>query len=93
MLALGLRHRSGAHLWLQNRTWTPEALIGLVTTALARDVAVTVTGLRDGPARVEWTDPMTGEPVAVEDVTVVGGTLALRPGDIPRDRACRIRYR
>ncbi len=93
VMVVGLVHGGGAHLWLHNRTWTPEALLGYMTTVLARDARVSLAGLPDGPVQVEWSDPMTGEALRSENLRVTGGALVLNVGDIARDLACRVRAR
>ncbi len=93
VMVVGLVHGGGAHLWLHNRTWTPEALLGYVTTALARQVRVSLSGLPDGLVQVEWSDPMTGEALRSENLRVTGGALVLDVGDIARDLACKVRAR
>jgi len=92
VMAVGLVHGRGVHLWIANRTWTPEVLLGTVETIAARGVRVTVEGLRDGKAEVEWWEPMTGEKLRTEPAEIRDGRLVLAVGDLARDIACKVRY-
>ena len=93
VMVVGLRHSRGAHLWLHNQSWSPEAILGTVRTVPARDARVVLQGLRDGPVELEWWDPMTGERLGTEAAEVRGGRLALSLPELPRDLACKLRYR
>lgn len=91
-MAVGLVYGRDAHLWVANRSWTPEALLGTVETVVARGVRLRGEGLRDGKAEAEWWDPMMGEKLRAQRAEARGGRLALDVGDLPRDIACKVRY-
>ena len=92
IMVVGLQHASGAHVWIHNQSWSAEAILGRVKTVTARDVKVSLQGLRDGPAKVEWWEPVTGRMLRVEDAEAQGGRLELAMAELPRDLACKVRY-
>ena len=92
VMVVGLQHSRGAHLWLQNQSWSPQAILGAVRTVPAREVLVTIEGLRDGPVELEWRDPMTGDRLRTESSEAQDGSLRLSLQQIARDLACKLRY-
>ncbi|MBL8994625.1 MAG: hypothetical protein JNM63_14865, partial [Spirochaetia bacterium] len=88
----GLSHTKGAHIWMVNRTWSPEMLIGAGKHAVARDVWLVLSGLKDGNASVLWIDPMTGKELRTESVSIKSGKVSLSARDLPTDLGCKIRY-
>jgi len=92
VMVVGLKHSSGAHIWLCNQTWSPEAIIGRVRTVPAYDVRATLDGLTDGPAELEWWSPMSGEKLRVEESNIRDGRLVLSIPELARDLACKVRY-
>ena len=87
-----LVHSGGAHLWLANRTWSPETIMGILEAKPANGVTVTLEGLRNANATVEWIDPMSGKTLRVETVSITGGKTILNAGNVPHDIACRLKY-
>ena len=92
IMAVGLQHTSGAHLWIHNQSWSAEAILGWVNTVPAREVRIALRGLRDGRVDLQWSDPMTGQLLRTQAATIRKGGLELRVPELQKDLACKIRY-
>lgn len=79
---LGYEKAKGAGPALPDWTFTPSTLSGL---------AITVSGLTDGPYMARWFDPQTGQWLAQTSVTSAGGKLTLTVPDFSRDLALQIK--
>ncbi|MXV20209.1 hypothetical protein [Deinococcus xianganensis] len=99
-----LRSGTQAMAWLVSDRYSASGVQRAQTEALLdgtyREVAppvfperrttLTIRGLRDGPYAARWFDPQTGAWLAVQPVTVSGGTLTLPTPTFTRDLALRV---
>ena len=67
--------------------------MGILEAKPVNGVTVTLEGLRNANATVEWIDPMSGKTLRVETVSIIGGKTILNAGNVPHDIACRLKYR
>lgn len=86
----GVAARDEALVWLLDRAcdWPEGAMTA--DPPPVTGAKVTLTGLDDGPWRVEWWDTLKGKRVGVSEATVSGGTLQLEPPAFQADLAARL---
>ncbi|MEW6356925.1 MAG: DUF5060 domain-containing protein [Planctomycetota bacterium] len=89
-LVLGLQNDEMAIVWIHNResTWLNHA--AKKTVAPVEPSILTITGLMDGPQRLEWWETWKGAVMRVEQVDVVGGVLSIHLPEIATDIALRL---
>jgi hypothetical protein len=91
LLVCGMKYKSGAVLWLQNRDsdWKNHAEGGKV--AKVDPCRLELQGLPDGKYTLEWWETWKGSPTKTETVQVKGGKLPLSLPEIETDVAVKVK--
>lgn len=79
-----------AHLWIDNANHTWKNVVDGANIPPASGT-ITLSGLQDGPYRIEWWDTSSGAVLRAEDVTCADGALSLQVSGLQSDIACKIR--
>lgn len=78
-----------ALLWIDNSNHTWKKVVDGVTIPPVSGT-VTITGLRNGPYKVEWWDTSTGVVTSTEPVECIDGKINLPISGLATDKACKI---
>ncbi|MCC7493417.1 MAG: hypothetical protein IT204_13765 [Fimbriimonadaceae bacterium] len=88
----GLRGRTVALVWLQNREHCLRNVAAQQPVRPAEQLAVTLPGLPSGPCRLEWWDPWSLEPPRRETTTATAAGLVVVVPRLERDVALQVRW-